>query len=337
MQHSHSEEEFKQVLKNLFAEKKRVKELEKQLEEKSVQKKFQTKLTDIHKLSLTEEYAKLKAAYYEKEKESEHYKSQFEKVRPALKKLVDDLKEAHSTITSLKEQLECVALECAALQKSRIPLEEELKVTRQRVNLLEGQKEVFDQKVQELERTKMEEKNERHRLESERGGLVEKLADAFSQMQRQSEMIKDLRFELSSIHKQTQEDEKKIQQLENASLSKLGNQELVSYQEEVLQRCYLKMRDLSSRHGAWMEEKECIQAEVRKAFDQLAKKVRESTLLQELVDKQSLQLVGLQRQLQELQQMRTTYAHMASTIESLKRILGNTFEPTVEDSKNPRD
>lgn len=101
---TYTEEEFKKVLKNLFAEKKRVKDLEKQLEEKGLQKRFQAKLTDIHKLSLSEEYAKLKAALQEKETECGELKLQMDRVRPALKKLMVDLKSATFEIETLKAQ-----------------------------------------------------------------------------------------------------------------------------------------------------------------------------------------------------------------------------------------
>ena len=101
---TYTEEEFKKVLKNLFSEKKRVKDLEKQLEEKGLQKRFQAKLTDLHRHSLADDYTKLKAACLEKEAENDELKGQITKVRPALKKLMIDLKSATSEIEILKSQ-----------------------------------------------------------------------------------------------------------------------------------------------------------------------------------------------------------------------------------------
>jgi chromosome segregation ATPase len=248
---TYTEEEFKQVLKNLFAEKKRVKELQKQLEEKGIQKKFQAKLADIHKLSLAEEYAKLKSAYLEKEKEGEHLKKQLEKVRPALKKLVEELKtaqrevatlkaqptppsehfrkaleEAHQKIKAFEEQKrlleeekkrlaqeEGIALD---LQKQIVQLEEELERVRKKNGSLEEGQQTFDLKIEamakmleeergELARAKANEQKEASRFESERSRLVERLAESLSQVQRQAEMINDVREELAASQKKMQE------------------------------------------------------------------------------------------------------------------------------------
>lgn len=100
MSNTYTDEDFKKILKNLFTEKKRVKELERQLEEKGLQKRFRAKLSDIHKLSMTEEYAKLKEAYHRKELECDHCKNQLERVRPALKKLLTELKSARREIAT---------------------------------------------------------------------------------------------------------------------------------------------------------------------------------------------------------------------------------------------
>ncbi len=71
---------------------------------KGLHKKFQTHLSDIHRISIAEEYAKLKNAYHEKEKECETLHGHLEKVKPALKKLVTDLKESREEVELLKMQ-----------------------------------------------------------------------------------------------------------------------------------------------------------------------------------------------------------------------------------------
>ncbi len=101
---TYTEDELKKVLKNLFSEKKRVRDLEKQLEEKGLQKRFQAKLADVHKHSLADEYTRLKAVYLEKEVENDDLKSQIARVRPTLKKLMIELKSTTSEIEILKSQ-----------------------------------------------------------------------------------------------------------------------------------------------------------------------------------------------------------------------------------------
>ena len=134
MKNIYSAEEFEQVLKNFFVEKAKVLELQKQLQAK---------------LFVSEEYAKLKAAYEAKEKECEHFKNQFGKTRPALKKLIDDLKCAQEQLARLKE-IEVNGLKLAhlerqnlgllnereALQKQQINLQKELEVALQEIELL---------------------------------------------------------------------------------------------------------------------------------------------------------------------------------------------------------
>ncbi len=122
---TYSEEEFNKVLKNLFTEKKRVKELEKQLEERGAQKKFFTKLSDIHKISIAEEYAKLKEAYHALERERDEIKDQLDKVKPVLKKLVQELLLAREEVEQFKaqfhrheEKLQALATESALATKT---------------------------------------------------------------------------------------------------------------------------------------------------------------------------------------------------------------------------
>lgn len=189
---TYTEEEFKQVLKNLFAEKKRVKELQKQLEERGIQKKFQAKLADIHKFSLAEEYAKLKSAYADREQESAHYKKQFEKVRPALRRLVDELKAAQREIERFKTQeapkdefkelLEKATVKIRELEQEKLKVSQEaeaaLQAERKHTLLLEEEKEELRKKT-EL-------------LEVERMHLVDRLAESVGQLQRQTERIEEL-------------------------------------------------------------------------------------------------------------------------------------------------
>lgn len=480
---TYTEEEFKKVLKNLFAEKKRVKELQKQLGEKGLQKKFQTKLVDIHKLSLTEEYATLKSAFAAKEGECLDLRSKLEKVRPALKKLVDDLKAARGEIEILKNQKEIsrdvelearlsqakehieelerqrqrLAYEKQKLEQDKERLEEEnarlleeegeARVSQEQLLELEEQlnaqkqvcasveeekqriesslyetKKAFEEKERELERARANEQKEAHRFEAERSRLVERLAEGLSQVQRQADIIKDLREENSVLHREHESGTEKLKNCErqifdlkeqqralleaseenerlkrkmakleeelgrerhafslqakewaqyekqteklsrelDEARAQLGESDLASVCEEyeakmaelekqaqkafdeltaerdrarnenavlaeelrqaveekekVLEKSYAKMRELSSKHAemtAELEaaskrkhqlvhlEKECEErhAEIRKAHQHLAKKVKEATILRDLAERQKGQIIDLQNTL----------------------------------------
>ena len=279
---TYTEDEFKQVLKNLFAEKKRVKELQKQLEEKGLQKKFQTKIADIQKFSLAEEYAKLKANYLDKEREGEHFKRQFEKVRPALKKLVDDLNSARAEIETLKEQtppkqedLKAVLEEASlkikelTLEKERLSKEweEEREDFRKKNEFFEEEQKKFDQKMEsfnkileeergEIARAKADEQKETQRFESEKGRLVERLAESLSQVQRQTEMIKELREELNSVQKKNEEREEQ---------EKYAQQELHQLKSELAKAAFESAQANNiAEYGlsALKEEKEVLQIKI---------------------------------------------------------------------------
>lgn len=268
-----TEEEFKQLLKNLFAEKKKVRELQKQLEDKGIQKKFQTALTDIHKLSLTEEYAKLKQAYFEKEKEAEHLKKQFEKVRPALKKLIDDLKCATSEVTYLKakDSQDEVLLQKLSLANQKIHALEEDKQRGFRENqelqkhiLLQEEKlhnlhkinVEFEEKLQEMQlkmhnlskvvedrhlelaRVKTDALRELKLYEEERTRLVEKLANSMCQIQRQTDMLANLQSELENVKRST-EKEQSIDLVQKEGLEK--NTQLMEF--EKMRKTYEQMAE----------------------------------------------------------------------------------------------
>ncbi|MCH9625895.1 MAG: hypothetical protein S4CHLAM123_10800 [Chlamydiales bacterium] len=218
MSNTYTDDEFKKVLKNLFSEKKRVKDLQKQLEERGIAKKFQSKLGEAHKLSIAGEYAQLKSDFLEKEKENTHFKNQLERVRPALKKLVealkntreelenerkkvpDDLAAALEKMTTLEKQIETLQEEKLRLQKEQ----DESVSTRQRVIDLEAQL----HKIQEAEQ------KEAQRFESEKNKLVERLAEALAQVQRQAKELKELETNLNAVAQRAESSEHSLEQLE---------------------------------------------------------------------------------------------------------------------------
>lgn len=282
---TYTEEEFKKLLKTLFAEKKRVKELQKQIEDKHVQKKFQAKLSDIHKRSLSEEYPKLKEAFEEKELEAEMYRGQLEKVKPALKKLVDDLKQARGEIERLKSESPLAdTLELNRLHQ----LNEEAKET---IRSLEEEKTKWFQKEEELiriedaleternERGRIEkilegkeeevlrlqanEQKEIERFEGERTRLVERLADCLSQIQRQTETLKELQDELNKGHREKESVEKERQcYFEQTEESKRALLELTEEYKALKEKWMLadeelgQLRSVLGRQAQELEERE---------------------------------------------------------------------------------
>ncbi|MCC5832411.1 MAG: hypothetical protein JJU12_05140 [Chlamydiales bacterium] len=395
---TYTEEEFKKVLKTLFAEKKRVKDLEKQLGEKGLKKKFETKLADIHKISVRKEYEELKSAYASKEGDYRNLRSKFERVGPLLKRLVEELKAARAEIETLKKEKERYSLETAAFEKewegllyekqkleqdkerleeekarlleeegealeSReqlLGLEEELSAQKQLCASLEsekikigttldGMKNALEEKERELERVRANEQREAKRFETERSRLVERLAEELSRVQRQAEITKDLREENEGL-------KRKLEENDLGTVREELRQRLEE-KEKVLERAYLKMRELASRSAEMVERCERGNAEIRKAQQHLAKKVKEATLLGDLAERQKRQIAELQAALDQreneleclqnslnqfrslssertqeaealskewhqLKKMRENYDQMVSTLSSLKSILG---------------
>lgn len=423
---TYTEEEFKKLLKGLFAEKKRVKELQKQLENRDVQKKFESKLTDIHQASLTQEI------------EIETYKNQLEKVKPALKKLVEDLRQAREEIDKLHaENLEAKALICTLEEEKGLLAQStnEFKTTQQEWSRLQvilenerQEKKALEEEKNQLKKvlaSKQDDLQEAGRIEAERTRLVERLADCLSQMQRQTEIIKELQDELSQGRRQFDMADKERQiyfeqsqeakqafcqlqekwektdaraqelekvQLELALLKKeLQMSDLVSVRQEaqialaekeaVLEKMYEQMREQSIRYAALMEDHEKRQgslakmekefsslqttlqnakllceereAEIRKAQQHLAKKVKEATILRDLSERQKMEIQDLQNerdllkseietmqshlylqkhqedqlkaQMNDLQKMRKQYEQMSMTFSNLKNLIGNTL------------
>ena len=98
---AHTEEEFKKLLKSLFTEKKRVKELKRRLEESTIHKSFQGKKKEREKSDSSELLSKL-------EKENAVMRAQLEKVKPALRKMAEKYREQNQgkKIKQLEEQRE---------------------------------------------------------------------------------------------------------------------------------------------------------------------------------------------------------------------------------------
>lgn len=180
-----TEEAFKKLLKSLFAEKKRVKEEQKT---PSVKEKIELK---AHPPSFSQQA------------EVESYKNQLTKAKSALNKLVEDLKQAREEIETLHAehkkakaligQLEEEKEQTKDLQGEVVRLEEGLAIERAEKKQLKHTLKAKEQEWQEM-----------GRMKGERMHLVERLAECLSQMQRQTEIIKDLQDKLGNAEKEKQ-------------------------------------------------------------------------------------------------------------------------------------
>lgn len=167
----------------------------------------------------------LRHVFEEKEREVETLRTQMEKVKPALKKLLEELKAAREEalhaqeqckeLSSKEERLLSLENEKREIEKTLTlqfeqALAERLKESsereREKKEALEGEKRALEIRCKKLNDDLLEKEQQRHesaksssRLEGERTELMTKLADGVSQLQRQSETIKELREETERL------------------------------------------------------------------------------------------------------------------------------------------
>lgn len=184
---TYTEDEFKQLLKNLFTEKKRVRQL---------QRKFQSKLSGAN---VSDQFLKFKQAFEAKERECQIFAERLGKVKPAIKKLMLQSEE----FEKLQEQL----------------------------------------------------RGETSRFEAEKSKLVEKLAESISQSQRQTDVIKDLHKEISSLRQAGNDLKEKFEGL---------NRELEDKEE--LQKQLYQLRESSE---LWQEKQRVLEERLMQQQQQL--------------------------------------------------------------------
>ena len=275
---THTEEEFKKLLKNLFSEKKRVKELKKRLEGDTLQKNFQTKLSDIQKLAIPDEFAQLKS-------ENVTLKDQLARVKPALKKLAEEYKEKGLILTE-KEKLEKRLVE-----------------TKEQAEMFE--RELDDRKMQ-LRRIDEERHQERraYTQASEEWGQREREYHALQEEFRKTQEHLE-KTDIAAVH---EEYATKIAEIEKQ-------------REDLLEQAYLEMREMSRKNARLLGESSTLEhkveefsekereymhlknkvselatgfeergEEIKRAQSHLAKKVKEATILRDLVERQKIQI-----------------------------------------------
>lgn len=266
MKGTYSEEEFRQVLKNLFSEK-----------------------SDV---------SHLKDAYHEKEQEAHTFKNQIERIRPALKKLLSELQAVKDTLALTQQKNALLEEKLSQAEKHLASLESEkqevLSLLSQKNTLLETERTGFEQTLAEF-KTALEEKQRDHlkvkALEEERGGLVVRLADTLSQLHNQTELITTLKKEtktcgpecesrLRKLYEELSEKERRHQEALEIAYAKFKEYQLVLTLKEE------KISHLLTQCG----EKD---QEIRKAQLLLAKKVKETTISTDLLEKQKRHLLEI--------------------------------------------
>ncbi|MCB1180908.1 MAG: hypothetical protein KDK55_02645 [Chlamydiia bacterium] len=182
---SYTEDEFKKVLKTLLDEKKKVIQLQDKLKElegtSSLKEKFEEKLVRLQTLKVEE-----------KDQEIALLKEQLGKVKPAIAKLVEELKKAKEE-SVIHKQVEVLPNEKINELKREV---DELKKVR------EGDFKRLSDLEKALEEKKEELKKNVSQFETERQRLVDRLAKTLSQVQRQSDMLGDFREETAGLRKE---------------------------------------------------------------------------------------------------------------------------------------
>ncbi len=235
----YTDDELKKVLKTLMAVRKQ--DIEEMSSGKTSQKKFLSKLMGLKPSSDSDS------------EEAQKLKGQLERVRPAFKKLTDDLKQAHEEIERLKQTASAPSVIEQKLEEllekeenEKITLQERLKETLEMVALLQHEKQSFEHQAQDIlhlkeqhtesverfrqEKTMVEnalrdkelELEKRsgldeqvvRRFEEERLQLVEKLAESLGQLQKQTETIQDLQEEVKGVRREAEEQGERRQNAE---------------------------------------------------------------------------------------------------------------------------
>ncbi|MCH9609693.1 MAG: Chromosome partition protein Smc [Chlamydiales bacterium] len=354
-QQTYTEEEFKHLLKNLFVEKKRVRQL---------QKKFQSKLSGVHDTTSSREYTKVK-------KECEILRRELLKVRSVIEQLKEERR-------LLKERPQGVAQEDFDNLQDQ-GRKEVGRLESEKSKLVEKLAESISQNQRQAEIVK-DLHDEINKLREKNGELKEELDVARASLEEKEELfdqIKELEAAKEVLSARLEEAEKQLAKSdvitlhqEVATLQKaLSNAEENSKQltedcaDALEDKLQLKqqLKEKNEEHGEWEQEKIKLQSslqnlrlqyeeqaqEVRKAQQHLAKKVKEATLLDDQVEKNKMQTVELEQSMQQyrreferlqaelveqkeevskLQKVKKQYEDVSSTLTDLKSFLGKSFE-----------
>lgn len=291
---SYTEEEFKTLLKNLFIEKKRVRELKKQLSE-----------ADLGQGSLKSSYEQLKSAYEDKEKEVSTLQAHLEQIRPMAKRLAEELKKMRQ---ELKEKELSPAIKGqthpdfeTAARKASSEYEKKLEVaygklrelSKRNAQLIEEKEKLY----QELEGRETAHKE----LQQSLGGANKQIRELQNQLEESMQQIRQTQILLG----------KKVK--EAALLSDLGEkqkEQLVLYQQQLRDQA----KELDHLREVEMELKKGQDEKVEVAQAQVRAWKEKCLALEEGWEEQKGELL-------ELQKMRKTYAQMATTFSSLKHLI----------------
>lgn len=294
----HTEEEFKTLLKNLFAEKYKVQELQKKLTENEEQ----------------EESVKAESS------EVSELKERIEKIKPALQQLISELKTA-------KEKIDL-------LQKEKEEIVEEKKRQEKLLLILEDERKNHQDWQEEKERVEKEFEGKKG-LEEEKQKLIERLSETLTHLQKQHDINKDLKEEVVSLHrelKQAQSEKKKLEEAQEITDQNnpafIENyekkiEEIEKEKEETLSKSYQELKKISLKNAT-------LEEELKKAHLHIGKKIKETALLRNSYEKQKTKIAELHTHLQtkscEIETLEKSLSYLRSHEEKVDRLTKEKIE-----------
>jgi len=195
----------------------------------------------------------------------------------------------HQEVIRLKEQLKSAKDE-GSFSKN-IHYEEEIRALRKENDNLHH---AHQERIKEWEEVKKQDHNHLQQLDAERQRLVERLADSVSQLQRQSDYIKELRDEISQYKQKVHQYQSELA-IRDKEFEELRHRLEKSEKEEDRK----EIDNLNEVINNFRQQYQAREAELRQAQQHLAKKIKETTLLRDLVERQKIQLSELQNSLNQ--------------------------------------
>jgi hypothetical protein len=262
-----TEDDFKKILKNLFSEKGKT---------TAPKEKFRAKVEQLQAIALEEELVQIKAAFVESEQQRQLLHSEMETSKPMLQELQS---------------------QCALLHEERKEKEKNLQESRESYNKQSErwaqEKALLEKKQEKLQKALLEAHEERELLQ----GNYEKLERAFKQNQRLFREQSEQQF--AEMHLMQERMVVLEDQLQQSDLIKVRKEyeAILTEKENIITLFQKEIRELN-------KQVEGSEVEVRKAQLHLAKKVKESALLQEVAQKQKEQLLEEQKRVAKERELR---------------------------------
>lgn len=277
-----TEEEFKKLLKSL-ADKKNHSQEESSLSQPKLKRNFFSKLAEISKPNAEE--AAFQEVFLAKVQEVEDLKGQLEKVKPALKKLVDDLKESREQSEALKNttapkaEFHLLEQRLKKEMEERMALLENIQETKMGVALLEKEKTVFQDEIKKL----------KGELKAKPDGLEHE--EKIARLENENEQYKRaLNEREETLFKRREEREREIRSFEEERqrlVEKLAESlSQTQRQSEIIQDLREETNVLRQEHEQGKEYRKKVDQETEEVQNQLSQTLLEGKHLRAALEKQ---------------------------------------------------